>query len=233
MADRRIAGEPIDHVTTGEGIADQSKPAFRMEPFAVECDNPSCLLTAVLQSMEAKRGNRGRVGMAEYAENAAFLAKPVCVEVEGGRHGHDLGTSTRSSPLRRWSGAAGGLSVSSGLARLSLFRMVLSGSSGNIDISHCPVPARTTLDLAPLTHCGWLRSGTSQMKNWNAMTTMIRPRARPNKNPSVRSSAPTRLSSTMSETLMVNTETTKSVSRNTLPTTATAATMSLLKYCLA
>src|ERR1700720_3696330 len=176
MADRCIAGEPIDHLAPGEGIADQSKPAFRMEPFAVECDDPSCLLTAVLQSMEAERGNRGRVGMAEYAEYAAFLAKPICVEVDGGRHGHDLGTSTRSSPLRRWSGAAGGLSVSSGLARLSLFKMGLSGSSGHIDIRHWPVPARTTLDLAPLTHCGWLRSGTSQVKNWKATTTMTRPR---------------------------------------------------------
>src|SRR5215469_9766178 len=233
MADRRIAGQPIDHVAPREGVADQSKPALRMKPFAVECDDPSRLLTAMLQGMQAERGNRRRVGMPEYAEYAALLTKPICVGIEGGRHGHDLGTSTRSSPLRRWSGAAGGLSVSSGLARFSLFKMVLSGSSGNIDISHCPVPARTTLDLAPLTHCGWLRSGTSQMKNWNAMTTMIRPRARPNKNPSVRSSAPTRLSSTMSETLMVNTETIRSVSRNTLPTTATAATISLLKYCLA
>src|SRR5215470_3981682 len=165
MADRRIAGQPIDHVAPGEGIADQSKPAFRMKPFAVECDDPSRLLTTMLQGMEAERGNRRRVGVAEYAEYAALLAKPIGVGIEGGRHGHDLGTSTRSSPLRRWSGGAGGLSLSSGLARFSLFKMVLSGSSGNIDISHCPVPARTTLDLAPLTHCGWLRSGTSQMKN--------------------------------------------------------------------
>src|SRR5215470_1328788 len=204
-----------------------------MEPFAVEGDNPSCLLAAVLQGMQPKRGNRRRVGMAEYAEYAAFLAKPIRVGIESGRHGHDRGTSTGSSPLRRWSGAAGGLSVSSGRARLSLFKMVLSGSSGNIDISHCPVPASTTLDLAPLTHCGWLRSGTSQMKNWKAITTMIKPRAKPNRNPSVRSSAPTRLSSTMSEILMVKTDTTSNVRRNTPPMTATAATISLLKYCLA
>src|SRR6201982_284100 len=140
--------------------------------------------------MQAERGDCGRIGMTEYAEYPAFLAEPVRVDVEGNGSGPDLGFSRRSMALRRWSGAAVGVSVSSGFARLSLFKMVLSGSSGNIDISHCPVPARTTLDLAPLTHCGWLRSGTSQMKNWNAMTTMIRPRARPKKNPSVRSSAP-------------------------------------------
>src|SRR5690349_24329252 len=165
MADRGIAGQPIDHVAPREGIPDQSKPAFRMEPLAVKADDPGRLLAAVLQSVQAERGNRPRVGMAEYAEYAAFLAKPIGIGVEGGGSAHDLGTSAPSRSLRCWSGGAGGLSESSGLVRFSLFKMVLSGSSGNIDISHCPVPASTTLDLAPLTHCGWLRSGTSQTKN--------------------------------------------------------------------
>src|SRR6516162_1601049 len=125
-----------------------------MKPLAVECDDTGRLLPAMLQRMQAQSGNRRRVRMAEYAEYTALLAKPICVEIEGGRSGHDRDTSTLSSSLRRWSGGAGGLSVSSGRARLSLFKMVLSGSSGNIDMSHCPVLARTTLDLAPLTHCG-------------------------------------------------------------------------------
>src|SRR5674536_107419 len=74
--------------------------------------------------------------------------------------------------------------------------MVLSGSSGNMDINHCPVLCNTTFDLALFTHSGWLRSGTSQAKNRKATTTMTSPRPSPNRKPSVRSSAPTRLSST-------------------------------------
>ena len=85
--------------------------------------------------------------------------------------------------------------------------MVLSGSSGNIDISQSPVPCSTTRDLALRTHSGWLRSGTSQAKNRNATTTMTSPRASPNRKPSVRSSAPMRLSSTMSENRTVMTDT--------------------------
>src|SRR5438067_1603766 len=166
MADRRIARQAIDDFPPRKGIADQAEAAFRMKPLAVEGDDSGGLLAAVLQGMQTQRGNRCRVRMSENAEDAAFLAKPIRVEVEGGRSGHDLGISNLSSSLRRWSGgAAAGASVSSGRARFNLFKMVLSGSSGNIDISHCPVPARTTLDLAPLTHCGWLRSGTSQIKN--------------------------------------------------------------------
>ena len=111
--------------------------------------------------------------------------------------------------------------------------MVLSGSSGNMDINHCPVLCNTTFDLAPRTHSGWLRSGTSQAKNRKATTTMISPRPSPNRKPSVRSSAPTRLSSTMSEMRTVMIETISNVSRNTAPTLAPAATMSLGMYCLA
>ena len=81
MPDRCIAGQPIDHVAAGERIADKSKPAFGVKPLAVEADNAGGLLAAVLQSMQAKRGNRRRVGMTEYAEYAAFFAKPICVGV--------------------------------------------------------------------------------------------------------------------------------------------------------
>ena len=111
--------------------------------------------------------------------------------------------------------------------------MVLSGSSGNIDISHCPVFCSTTFDLALRTHSGWLRSGTNHAKNRKATTTIMRPRPRPKRKPSVRSSAPTRLSSTMSEMRAVMIETTRSVPRKTPPAVTAAATVSLLKYCFA
>src|SRR5213593_4209309 len=108
--------------------------------------------------------------------------------------------------------------------------MVLSGSSGNIDISQSPVDCSTTRDLALATQLGWVRGGTSQAKNRNATTTMTSPRASPNRKPSVRSSAPTRLSSTMSENRTVMIDTMISVPRKTPATTTAAATMSLLKY---
>ena len=119
--------------------------------------------------------------------------------------------------------------ASSGFGLFNRFKMVLSGSSGNIDISQSPVPCSTTRDLALATHSGWLRSGTSQAKNRKATTTMISPRPSPNRKPSVRSSAPTRLSSTMSENRTVMIDTISSVPRNTPPITTAAATMSLLK----
>src|SRR5262245_7978182 len=135
--------------------------------------------------------------------------------------------------LPRWSGGPSCGSPSSGLGRLSRFKMVFSGSSGNIDISQSPVDCRTTLDLALATQAGCVRGGTSQAKNRKATTTMIRPRPSPNRKPSVRSSAPTRLSSTMSENRTVMIDTMMSVSRKVPAITSPAATMSVLKYVLA
>src|SRR5438270_12055577 len=97
MADRRIARQAIDDFAPGEGIADQAKPPFRMKPLAVEGDDSGSLLAAVLQGMKTQRGNRRGVRMAENTEDAAFLAKPICVEIESGRFGHDLGVSNLSS----------------------------------------------------------------------------------------------------------------------------------------
>jgi hypothetical protein len=99
------------------------------------------------------------------------------------------------------------------------FEMVASRSSGNIDINQSPVPCKTTRDLAPRIHSGWLRSGTSHAKKRKATTTITSPRASPNKKPIVRSSAPTRLSSTMSEKRTVMTETTSRVPRKVPPST--------------
>src|SRR5215472_1246768 len=109
MTDRGIARQPIDNIAPGEGIADQSKPAFRMEPLTVEGDDSRGLLAAVLKSVKAECGNRGGVRMTEYAEYAAFLAKPIGVGVEGGWSDHDRGASRPPSSLRCWPGAAGGL----------------------------------------------------------------------------------------------------------------------------
>src|SRR5262249_17372258 len=116
---------------------------------------------------------------------------------------------------------------------LKAFEIYLSTSSGKRDMSHEPVASRTTRDLALATHEGCCFAGTSQSKNTNATTTMIRPRASPNRKPRVRSSAPMRLSRTL---LIVRAET--PARRNRVPRKGgdevmADAMMWLLKYCWA
>ena len=58
-----------------------------VELLAVEGDDAAGLLAAVLQGVQAERGQRGGVGMAEDAEDAALLAQLVVIEGIGGQHG--------------------------------------------------------------------------------------------------------------------------------------------------
>ena len=82
MADRRHAGQAVDHLAAGEVVADEAQPPLGMEALAVEGDDAGRLLAAMLQGVQAERGDGGGVGMAENAEHAAFLAQPVVVQVE-------------------------------------------------------------------------------------------------------------------------------------------------------
>ena len=82
MADRRHAGQPLDHLAPREGVADQAEPALGMETAAVERDDAGRFLAAMLQGVQAERRDGGRVRMPENAEHAAFLAQPVAVQIE-------------------------------------------------------------------------------------------------------------------------------------------------------
>jgi hypothetical protein len=53
-----------------------------MEPLAVIGDHAGRFLAAMLERMQAERGQRRGVGMSEYAKYPAFLAQHVAVEVE-------------------------------------------------------------------------------------------------------------------------------------------------------
>ena len=75
MADRGVAGQALDHLAAGEGVADQAEPALGMEALAVEGDDAGGLLAAMLQSVQAERRDGGGVGMAEDAEHAAFSSR--------------------------------------------------------------------------------------------------------------------------------------------------------------
>ena len=74
MADRGTAGQALDHLATGEGVADEPEPPLGMKPGPIEGDDAGCLLAAVLQGVQSERGDGGGRGMAEDAEHAALLA---------------------------------------------------------------------------------------------------------------------------------------------------------------
>ncbi len=66
----------------GEMIADQAQAALGLEALAVEGDDAGGFLAAVLQGVQAKGGEGCGVGVAVDAEDAAFFAKPVAIEIE-------------------------------------------------------------------------------------------------------------------------------------------------------
>src|SRR5215469_3465963 len=81
MSDRGRTRQAFDHLTAGEGVADEPEAALAMEAGAVERDDAGGLLAAVLKRMQAKRGDRGGGGVAKNAEHAALLAQRVPFEV--------------------------------------------------------------------------------------------------------------------------------------------------------
>ncbi len=80
MADRRMAFETVDHVLRAEILADMTHGAMGVELLAVEGDDAGGFLAAMLQGMKAERRQRGRFGMAENAEYAAFFMRVIVVE---------------------------------------------------------------------------------------------------------------------------------------------------------
>ena len=74
--------QALDGRAVGEAVADEAEVALGVEALAVEGDDAGRLLAAMLQGVQAERRDRGGVGVAEDAEDAAFLAQRVAVEVE-------------------------------------------------------------------------------------------------------------------------------------------------------
>ena len=69
-------------VAVGEAVADEAELALGVEDLAVEGDDACRLLAAMLQGVQAERRDRGGIRMAEDAEDAAFFAQRIAVEVE-------------------------------------------------------------------------------------------------------------------------------------------------------
>src|SRR3546814_71989 len=124
VADRGVAGQPRDHLAVGEDVADQPEGAVRMEVQPVEGDDACGLLPAMLERMQAERGQRGGVVASEDAEHAAFLVEFV---VAGGSVERMRGDGLFQ--LASW------MSSSSSLRSLSLYPSGGAGAavSGGLD----------------------------------------------------------------------------------------------------
>ena len=60
-----------------EVVADEAEAALGVELLAVVGDDAAGFLAAMLEGVQAERGERRRILVAEDAEDAAFLAQPV------------------------------------------------------------------------------------------------------------------------------------------------------------
>ena len=98
MADGGLAGQALDRRGAGEMIADQALAPLGMEPRSVEGDDARRLLSPMLQGVQAERHDRRRVGMAENAEDAAFLMQPVFLEIDARRRSAELRNRGRWRP---------------------------------------------------------------------------------------------------------------------------------------
>ncbi len=81
MADGRGAGQALDRALLGKMVADESQSALAVKAAAVKGDDARRLLAAMLERMQAQRGDRRGVGEIEDAKDAAIFAKPVAVEI--------------------------------------------------------------------------------------------------------------------------------------------------------
>ena len=77
MAQRDVAAQTSDHVDLVEVVADEAEAALGMEVLAVVSDDAGCFLSAMLQGVEAERGQRRGVLVAEDAEHPALFAKAI------------------------------------------------------------------------------------------------------------------------------------------------------------
>jgi len=58
-------------------VADEAVTALGVEMLAIEADDASGFLAAMLKGVEAKRGQGSGVGMVENPENPTLLVQPV------------------------------------------------------------------------------------------------------------------------------------------------------------
>ena len=82
MADGGEAFQALDGGPVGEVVAHEAQPALGVEDRTVVGDDARRLLAAMLQGMEAEGRDGGRFRVPVDAEDAAFFAQGIAVEVE-------------------------------------------------------------------------------------------------------------------------------------------------------
>jgi len=82
VTDRRRAWKSLDRGGARKMIRHETQTTFGVKALTVECDDSGRFLASMLQRVEAKRGNCGRIRVAGYAENPAFLAQTIVVQIE-------------------------------------------------------------------------------------------------------------------------------------------------------
>ncbi len=90
MADGQFTGQRVHDVGLGEIVADIAEAAGRVETvFGVVGDDAARLLPAMLQGVQTKGHEVGRISDADHAKNTAFLLQLVIIEGVGeeGAHG--------------------------------------------------------------------------------------------------------------------------------------------------
>ena len=106
MADGEAAGQALGQVRAAEGVAHVAHVAFGVEALAVEAGDAAGLLAAVLQGVQAERGEAGGLSDVEHPEDAAFQTGAVVERIAIGRLHLSVSQthrdfSTRSSISRR------------------------------------------------------------------------------------------------------------------------------------
>ena len=77
VADGDMALQALDHGGAGEVVADEAHAALGMELLAVEGDDAAGFLAAMLERVQAERGDGRRFWVAKNTEDPAFLAESV------------------------------------------------------------------------------------------------------------------------------------------------------------
>ena len=77
VADGDVALQPLDDAGAGEVVADEAHAALGMELLAVVGDDAAGFLAAMLERVQAERGDGGRIGVPKNTEDPAFLAESV------------------------------------------------------------------------------------------------------------------------------------------------------------
>src|SRR5471032_2218534 len=82
VTDGGAAGQAVDHLAPREVVADEAEAALEVKTLAVVGDDARRLLAAMLEGVQAERGDGGGILMVEDAEHAALLAQGVAVDLE-------------------------------------------------------------------------------------------------------------------------------------------------------